>query len=158
MPSPAGTMPPDAFSNPIMANLPTTSASIFTTQERTEVRIEKHGNVVQVFFALTPKVPDQLINMIIQEAKPKIWLIRLTNGHPDCPTAGPIDVTVNEFDKTWQIQSQQGTPVQNRETHLFGDYEKLSEIKGFLYLLTDNHADERLRAVHYYKYGRHEFT
>lgn len=122
------------------------------------MRIEKHGNVVQVFSSPNPKVPDQIIHLIIQESRPKIWLIRLTSGHPDCPIAGPFDVTVNEFDKTWQIQSQQGTLVQNRETTLFGDYEKFSEIKQLMYLFTDNHADERLRAIHFFKYGRHAFT
>lgn len=122
------------------------------------MRIEKHGNVVQVFSSLTLKVPDQITQLIIQENRPKIWLIRLTNGHPDCPTAGPIDITVNEFDKTWQIQSQQGTPVQNRETRLFGDYEKLSEIKRIMYLFTDGYADERLRAMHFFNYDRHAFT
>ena len=122
------------------------------------MKIVKRDNVVQAFLTLTPKVPDQITHMIIQETDPKLWLIRLVSGHPDCPVAGPIYVNVNEFDKTWEIQSQQGTPVQNREARLFGDYEKLSEIKGLMYLFTDKYADERLRAMHFFKYGRHEFT
>lgn len=118
----------------------------------------KRDNVVQASFSLTPKVPDQVTNLIIQESDPKIWLITFTSGHPDCPTAGPHSVIVNEFNKTWEIKSQQGTPIQNRETHLHGDYEKLGEIKGLMYLFTDKYADERLRAIHFYKYGHHEFT
>ncbi len=122
------------------------------------MKIVKRDNVVQAFLALTPKVPDQITHMIIHESDPKLWLIRLVNGYSGCPVAGPIHVNVNGFYKTWEIQSQQGTPAQNRETRLFGDYEKLSEIKGLMYLLTDKYADERLRAMHFYKYGRHEFT
>lgn len=122
------------------------------------MRIEKHGSLVQIFLAPSPKVPDQITNLIIQESNPKLWLIRLTSGHPDYPIAGPFDVTVNEFDNTWQAQSLQGTPVQNRETRLFGNYEEVREIKRILYLFTDIYADERLRAMHFFKYGYHEFT
>lgn len=122
------------------------------------MKIVKRDNVVEAFLALTPKLPDQIIHMIIQESNPKLWLIQLTNGHPDYPIAGPIHVNVNEFDKTWEIQSQQGDPCTNRETRLHGYYEKLSEIKGLMYLFTDKYADERLRAIHFYKYGHHQFT
>lgn len=65
------------------------------------MKIVKRDNAVQVFLALTPKVPDQITHLIIQESEPKLWLIRLASAHPDCPIAGLIHVNVNEFNKIW---------------------------------------------------------
>lgn len=36
------------------------------------MKIVKRDNVVQAHFSLTPKVPDQVTNLIIQESGPKI--------------------------------------------------------------------------------------
>ena len=73
-------------------------------------------------------------------------------------TSGPYWVVIDFLARKWTVWSNQHGPVENRETRVNGEFDRIRDIEELLHMFTDDYAHERLKALARAVYGRRSFT